>query len=406
MARRRAVGSGRAGLPAIAAALFLVAAGPKAHAQAAGPQFPAVTNRDFRIDLFEQPAIGSPRLIAMAGAIDSVAEGAAGLFTNAASAAVRPETKADKFAWNIYVNSYVPANGQDSNNNGQPVTSIHRSLLGAAGLLLQYGPWGLSLDAGYTSHEIAPEAGGGLGVRSIIAHITLARAFFDETLVIGLGARAGALNIFTLDTSDTLFTRGGVSADLGGVWKPRDQDFRVALSFGLPVYTGGISYACDPSNCAGYILPADAIVPWDSTLGVAWRFGPTYWNHHVDGAFRDERSITIALEGSLIGPVSNGYGMEAFAAKQLQPSGRELSFTPRLGIESEVIPGWLRLRAGTYYEDSRFEGVSARPHATGGAEGHIFSFHLGGTEHRVSLSVAADAAPRYHNVGFSAGFWN
>ena len=85
--------------------------------------FPPITNRNFNIDLFEQPALGSPRLIAMSGAIDAVAEGAAGLYTNPASAAVRPETKIDKFAWNVYFNSYVAGSGQDSNDNGQLVTS-------------------------------------------------------------------------------------------------------------------------------------------------------------------------------------------------------------------------------------------------------------------------------------------
>jgi len=40
---------------------------------AAQLSFPPITNRNFNIDLFEQPALGSPRLIAMSGAIDAVA---------------------------------------------------------------------------------------------------------------------------------------------------------------------------------------------------------------------------------------------------------------------------------------------------------------------------------------------
>lgn len=228
--------------------------------------YPPVTNRSFNIDLFEQPALGSPRLIAMSGAINSVAEGAAGLYTNPGSAAVRPETTSEKFAWNIYFNTYVPVDGQDSNNNGQSVTSVHRSLLGAAGLLLQYGKWGLSIDGGYTAHEIAPQAGGGLGMRSLIAHISLARTFFDGELAAGLGILGGALNVYTLDIGQTLFTRAGGSGEVGAVWKPRERDYRVALSFGGPIYTGAIDYGCDPNNCAGYILPSGAIVPWMTTV--------------------------------------------------------------------------------------------------------------------------------------------
>ncbi len=375
-------------------------------ARAQTASFPPIADRNFNIDLFEQPAIGSPRLIGMAGAINAVAEGAAGLYTNPASAAIRPETRSDKFAWNVYFNSYIPADGQDSNNNGQAVSSYHRSLLGAAGLLFQYGAWGLSLDGGYTAHEIAPQAGGGLGVRSLIAHVTLARTFLDQALSVGLGVRVGGLNVYTLMGSQQLFTRAGASGEVGAVWMPKDRSFRLGASGGLPIYTGAIQYQCDPDDCSGYILPNDAIVPWDATLSAAYRFGWTPWNHRAEGDYRDERSLTVALDLSLVGAVENGYGMEAFAARQLQVSGRDVSPTPRLGLESEVIPAWLRLRAGTYLEASRFQETSARWHATGGFEVRVLSFHLLGHERRVSISGAADVASRYQNAGFSIGFWN
>jgi hypothetical protein len=371
-----------------------------------GPALAPISDRNFSIDLFEQPAIGSPRLIGMAGAINSVAEGSGGLFTNPASPAVRPETRSEKFAWNVYLSSYIPTEGQDTNNNGQAVTDVRRSLVGAAGLLLQYGDWGLSLDGGYTSHEIAPEAGGGLGIRSIIGHLAIARTFLDDSLAVGLSVRVGALNVFGLDGGETLFTRGGASGQAGVVWKPAEQAFRLAVGGGLPVYTGALDSRCNPLDCYGYILPEGAVVPWDMIVGAAWRFGPTPWNHEVSGAFRDERALTVALDLSITGPVERGYGMEAFAAKQLQPSGRDLALTPRLGLEAELIPGWLRLRGGTYYEDSRFQGISSRPHGTTGAEVRLFAFTLGSTERRVSLSAAGDIAPRYNNLGVSVGLWN
>jgi len=78
----------------------------------------------------------------------------------------------------------------------------------------------------------------------------------------------------------------------------------------------------------------------------------------------------------------------------------------RLGLEGEVIRGWLRLRAGGYEEASRFAETSARLHGTAGAEVRVFAFHLGGHERRVSLSVAADLARRHKNGGISIGFWN
>jgi len=287
------------------------------------------------------------------------------------------------------------------------VTGVHRSLLGAAGLLLQYDVWGLTLDAGYTAHEIAPEAGGGLGVRSLIPHVALARSLAANNVAVGIGIRGGALNVYTLGPDrQTLFTRFGVSAELGVVWKPREQSFRLAANGALPVRTPALRYTCDPNDCAGYILPSGATVPWMVGLSAAWRFGPGPWNHQVEGAYRDERQLTVAVDLSMMGPVDQGFGMEAFAAKMLQRSGRTVSLTPRLGLESEVIKGWLRLRAGTYVEPSRFEETSPRWHATGGTEVRLFGFHLGGHERRVSLSLAGDVAARYKNAGLSIGFWN
>src|SRR4051812_14237893 len=169
----------------VAAALFVMTGVEIGVSRAQSMSFPPIVDRRFQIDLFEQPALGSPRLIAMSGAINSVAAGAAGLYTNPASAAVRPETRADKFSWNVYFSTYAPVTGQDVNNNGQPITNVRRSILGAAGLLLQYDKWGLSLDVGYTAHEIAPQAGGGLGLRSLIPHIVLARALLDDELALG-----------------------------------------------------------------------------------------------------------------------------------------------------------------------------------------------------------------------------
>jgi hypothetical protein len=98
--------------------------------------------------------------------------------------------------------------------------------------------------------------------------------------------------------------------------------------------------------------------------------------------------------------------VEAFAAKQLQASGRIVSPTPRVGIESELIRGWLRVRAGSYLEASRFEETSARLHGTAGAEVRLFAFRAFGQERRVALSAAGDVAARYKNVGISIGFWN
>jgi hypothetical protein len=71
-----------------------------------------------------------------------------------------------------------------------------------------------------------------------------------------------------------------------------------------------------------------------------------------------------------------------------------------------VIAGWLRLRAGSYLEASRFPETTARLHGTAGFEVRVFAFRLGGHERRVSISAASDLAARYKNLALSIGFWS
>ena len=48
--------------------------------------------------------------------------------------------------------------------------------------------------------------------------------------------------------------------------------------------------------------------------------------------------------------------------QEVARSGEEWSFSPRFGVETEALPNWLVLRAGTYYEPTRFENRLRRAH--------------------------------------------
>lgn len=395
----------------LALVLGLVTAPPRrAHAAPVDPGPPGlqpIVNRNFIIDLNESVVFGSPRVVAMGGAAFAVGEGATGLFTNPATGAVRPSKPTDRFEWNAFFNSYVPANGVDFNNNGDPTNQYRRSAVYAPGLILQLGSWGAAVNFGYVRYQVAPEAGGGLGVRSLVPHFSVARRIDRLRLSVGAGIRGALLNVYTREGSNGLFTEAGASAELGTVWQPERVNARLALAVALPVYTGAIQTQnrCDPMNCFGYILPEKAAAPWVLVVGSAYRFGPSKWNQKIDAVFRDERQLTIALDLVITGALDNAYSIEEFAAKRLQPSSRHVTFSPHAGAEVEIIPGWVRLRGGTYYEPSRYPGVIGRAHVTGGAEVRLFGFKLG-SERRVAIQAAADYAPRYHNVGFSLGFWN
>ena len=111
----------------------------------------------------------------------------------------------------------------------------------------------------------------------------------------------------------------------------------------------------------------------------------------------------------LIGPLNDSVGIESFLQRVVLRSGENLVYSPRLGLETEVVPGWLKLRAGTYSEPSRFATGSPRIHGTLGFDAKTFPWSTFGlfddtTEWRVTTSL--DAAARYLGWGVSVGVWH
>ena len=104
------------------------------------------------------------------------------------------------------------------------------------------------------------------------------------------------------------------------------------------------------------------------------------------------------------GPTPEAVGIESFLQRVVERSGERLSLSPRLGIETEFIPGWLKTRIGTYGEPTRFITSSNRLHGTFGFDVKLFRWSVfglfdDGSEWR--LSAAVDGAPRY--LGWAAG---
>ena len=102
-------------------------------------------------------------------------------------------------------------------------------------------------------------------------------------------------------------------------------------------------------------------------------------------------------------------GVERYWSKRGTASSSRPVIFPRLGLESEVVPHILRLRAGSYYEPERFNLTPARVHGTGGFEERLFEWDVCGRIKPFGywqLSIEADAARAYLNTSFSIGFWH
>jgi hypothetical protein len=106
----------------------------------------------------------------------------------------------------------------------------------------------------------------------------------------------------------------------------------------------------------------------------------------------------------------DGVGLESFLRQRVERSGETPSFSPRLGVESEVIPAYLVLRAGSYYEPTRFRTGAPRVHGTGGLDVRIpiawSVFGLLDDDTTFRVSGAIDAARSYFGWSVGAGLWH
>lgn len=114
------------------------------------------------------------------------------------------------------------------------------------------------------------------------------------------------------------------------------------------------------------------------------------------------RHLLVSVDLILYGPVGNAIGIDAFLGQTRRPRGDGWSTTFRLGLEGEPWAHRLKLRVGTYVEQARYEGVSARVHGTAGFDLRVFD--LFGKSWRVTFVV--DGARDYLSWGVSAGVWH
>ncbi|MFZ5896767.1 MAG: hypothetical protein ACOY0T_37265 [Myxococcota bacterium] len=127
------------------------------------------------------------------------------------------------------------------------------------------------------------------------------------------------------------------------------------------------------------------------------------------GMARSHFLLSFSLD--VLGPVSDAVGVESFLERNVQRSGRTPSFSPRLGLETEAIQGWTRLRVGSYFEPTRFESHvdGGRYHFTVGFDQRLFRWEVFGLWTEGStwmLSASLDVARAYVSSGIGIGMWH
>lgn len=285
--------------------------------------------------------VGSGELIGLGGAGASSITGTAGALVNPSALGVRPSTENGKWSFDWHVDWLNPDLGTDTDNNG--VRGDVRNSLITVGLAVLYKKWAL----GFTSTSLKfRERASDFQASTLNGQIVLARTFAKEQWTVGAGFRFGSLEF---DQGGTrLLDVGGSSVTSGVTYRPSEKNYRLGAALNLSVGGKEVrTQSCDPLDCNGYILPESVALPAEFRAGFSYRFSKSKWNRNVVGRYRDEKAIVVSADVRVSGKVKNGSGLGAFVNRRLQPSGRFNTYSGHVGAESEVLPGRLRLRAGS-----------------------------------------------------------
>ncbi|MBK7402907.1 MAG: hypothetical protein IPJ34_43455 [Myxococcales bacterium] len=125
---------------------------------------------------------------------------------------------------------------------------------------------------------------------------------------------------------------------------------------------------------------------------------------------RDHALVTLGM--LITGPTERGVSIESFFSQSVARAGAVVTYSPRAGLETEVVPGLFKVRVGTYIEPSQFEEVpnfrAFRQHVTMGFDLSLFrwaAFGLANPQTKWRITPALDITRGYWNYGFSFGAW-
>jgi len=414
----------RSGRWLVATGIVLGICGPPATVLRAQP---AITDGNYRIELHQGAVLGSTRVIGMSGAYVSVAEGAVGLPFNPAAVAHREHYSRSWFDWDLSLDYLRPGTFQtrkfDLDGNGRALpTSFH---IVNTGGLLQFGAFALGLHvqgqfSDFEDQNSPPQA---FAASLTQTHITLGYALADHQLVLGGGFTIGSFDVNYAGT-DEQDDRDGFSTqipglELGVLVRPKSLPLRFAATASF-AFRPKVSVECGADCPVGFYLPEGAAVPWQVRAGASYRWGRRVYNkpfriHKKQPKPKSKPKpkpkpsgayfVLLSAELVMTGAVKNAVGTDGFLDQIQEFAGQRITLSARVGVEAEVWRRRLRLRGGTYWEPSRYDGRAGRLHGTVGFALRLFDFRLWGAR-ALAVSAAFDGAYQYTNLSLSVGFWH
>ncbi len=417
-----------------------------------GPNGSSIQNSDYRIDLTQGPILATSRQTALAGTHVSLADGIEGFVFNPAALAVRMPYSTDDADYGLTGGATfaVSVRDNDFDNNGRRGFAYNNFVFLTGGAALQYKQCGLGINVDLQRYEIGLFGAQGQEERAAVmqlakAHLGTACSFARDQVVVGTAVRAVGLLFDEPFFGRNLFANVGFGLEVGALYQPRDRSFRLGLTARTPVIgqpLGGAETTATLSG-RGVYLPSKIELPWEIEAGFAFQLGPRplnlSWVHtkmvplaqieaerRIVGGQRESDTVVarrilarrheaiprgkllVAASLLVVGDVRNAVGFESFLAQEVDRSGEHVTLSPRVGIETEIIPSLLQLRGGSYAEPSRFRTTSARVHGTFGFDARVLHwtvFNLFPDDTWWRIGAFVDSSRDYLAWGLSAGLW-
>lgn len=437
--------------------VLLVVLGASARVRAQSQPF---RRNDYAIDLLTTPVVAAGRIVGMGGAHTAIASGIDGAPYNPAGYAERYEKEIDWFAFDVtgglQLSNLFTRN--DFDNNGVSSSATGSAVQVLLGLRLQFSYFGTGLNWQARRYELNDDVGRKYVVTLQTFRTGSGYSFLNGGLVGGFTVSVYKFGIATPGGAD-LANFQGYGGEVGMLLRPAGERYRVGFAARTPVSAtlrNAVMTSPDGVDRAqGLVLPYEIHVPWEVSLGFAYQFGErrtnTPWrntnrlrnelrNQIAAGTYqlpetfgerpyqqlpRDpEKALDVAmanyregerrfrrhqprryvlLSADVIawGATKRGHGLDAFLNQTPERSGRKISYGARVGVESEIWPDRMKVRAGSYLEPSRFKGSLYRAHGTAGFDVRLFDLW----RWSIRGTATVDLAPRYFNWGIAFGLW-
>jgi len=417
----------------------------------------------YSIDLFTSPVLGPARIVGMGGAHLAIATGIDGATYNPVGYAERAEKEIDFFAFDITGGIWLGGlfRRNDFDNNGRAGLSSTDTVQLMLGTRYQFAQFGTGVTALARIYTLRDEAGrNSADLTLITVRAGAGYAFWDGGLVVGGGMVFTAFDLAPINSSRSLVAFRGYGAEVGALIRPKHKRYRIGTTFHTPISsrprTDESMVGSDGIRRAeGLVVPESVDVPWDMGVGFAYQFGERRSNvpwrntrelrrevrrQILSGSYQPpatqgeadfavlpqdiEKAVDTAVENYresqrrlrrnqprrymllaadllVYGKTPRGQSISAFLLQTPERSGAKISYSVRVGMESEVWQDRMKVRVGSYLEPSRVDRKFYRPHGTLGLEARLFDFWRWSARGTATI----DVAPRYFNWGLAVGLW-